>query len=237
MISRRGSRTDHRQHRPRRSGEIDIIRSLTIIGAVAFSLFASVAFAQQSSTTRIRGIVEKVEGATLTVRAGEAGEQQVKFADDVQVFAIAKGSLADVKPGGFIGVGAMPQPDGSQKAIQVTVFAESLRGIGEGFRPWDRPGSTMTNATIDDTVASVDGQVVMVRYKDGEKKIIITPEAVIRTYVVSDKSELKVGSAVAGSAMKKPDGSFELARISVGRDGIAPQILHVLTAGIAESGS
>ena len=199
------------------------MRVLTIAGILALSLLAaSAALAQQPPTTRIRGTIEKVDGATLTIRAGEAGEVKVALTDNIQVFAIAKGTLADVKPGGFIGVGAMPQPDGSQKAIQVTIFAESLRGLGEGFRPWDRPGSTMTNATVDNTVASVDGQVVMVKYKDGEKKIVITPEAVIRNYIVSDKSELKVGAVIAGNAIKKPDGTFELSRINVGRDGIAP---------------
>ncbi len=197
---------------------------IRVVGALAFLalLVAPAAWGQQPPTTRIRGTIEKVDGSTLTVRAGEAGALKVTLTDNVQVFGIAKGTLADVKQGGFIGVGAMPQPDGSQKAIQVTVFAESLRGLGEGFRPWDRPGSTMTNATVANTVASVDGQVVMVKYKDGEKKIIITPEAVIRLYVLSDKSELKVGAAVAGSAVKKPDGSLELARINVGRDDIVP---------------
>jgi hypothetical protein len=197
---------------------------MRLLGPVAFValLACTAAFAQQPPTTRIRGTVEKLDGSALTVRAGEAGELKVTLTDTVQVFGISKGSLTDVKPGGFIGVGAMPQPDGSQKAIQVTIFPESMRGTGEGHRPWDRPGSTMTNATIDNTVASVDGQVVMVKYKDGEKKIIIGPDAVIRTYNASDKSELKVGAAVAGSAVKKPDGSFELSRVNVGRDGIVP---------------
>jgi hypothetical protein len=200
---------------------MDMMRILGPVALVAL-LAASPALAQQTPQTRVRGTVEKVDGAVLTVRAGEAGELKVAMADNVQIFGIAKGTLADVKAGGFIGVGAMPQPDGSQKAIQVTIFPESMRGAGEGFRPWDRPGSTMTNATVDSTVASVDGQVVMVKYKDGEKKIIITPESVIRTYVVSDKSELKAGAAIAGNAVKKPDGTFEIARINVGRDGIVP---------------
>jgi hypothetical protein len=82
----------------------------------------------------------------------------------------------------------MPQPDGSQKAIQVTIFAESQRGTGEGFGPWDRPGSTMTNGTADNSVASVNGQVVMVKYKGGEQKIIIGPDATIRRYVPGTKS-------------------------------------------------
>ena len=104
----------------------------------------------------------------------------MKLLDNAKVFGVQAATVADVKPNDFIGVGAMPQPDGSQKAIQVTIFAESQRGTGEGFGPWDRPGSTMTNGTADNSVTSVNGQVVMVKYKGGEQKIIIGPDATIR---------------------------------------------------------
>jgi hypothetical protein len=147
----------------------------------------------------------------------------VQLSDKVAVFGIIKATLADVKPGAFIGVGAMPQPDGSQKAIQVMIFAESQRGTGEGHRPWDRPGATMTNATVDTTVTSVDGQVVMVKYKDGEQKILIPPDASLRAYVVSSRDELTPGAHIAiGRALKKPDGTYEADRVNVGRDGIVP---------------
>jgi hypothetical protein len=117
----------------------------------------------------------------------------------------------------------MPQPDGSQKAIQVMIFSESQRGTGEGHRPWDRPGTTMTNATVETTVASVDGQVVTVKYKDGEQKIRIAPEAVLRAYVVGSRDELKLGTRIAISrAQKKPDGTYEADRVNVGRDGLVP---------------
>ena len=103
----------------------------------------------------------------------------------------------------------MPQADGSQKAIQVMIFSEQQRGTGEGHRPWDRPNSTMTNATVDTTVGSVDGQVVMVKYKDGEKKIVVGPDAVIRAYVVGSRDELKPGANVAiVAAAKQPDGTL-----------------------------
>jgi hypothetical protein len=129
-----------------------------------------------------------------------------------------------VKAGDYVGVGAMPQPDGSQKAIQVMIFAESQRGTGEGFRPWDRPGSTMTNGTVDTTVASVSGQALTVKYKDGEQKITISPDATIRAYVVGDKSELKPGAHIAiVRADKAPDGTLSTARVNVGRSGVVPQ--------------
>ena len=194
-------------------------KTLILIGAL---LAALPAYAQQPQTTRLRGVIEKADGGTLTVKS-EAGELKIAVADNAQVYGVTKATLADVKPNSFIGVGAMPQADGSQKAIQVMIFAETQRGLGEGHRPWDRPGSTMTNGTVDTTVKDVEGQVLTVKYKDGEKKIIITPESVIRAYVVGDKSELKPGAAIATFAVKKPDGSFETTRINVGRDGVVPQ--------------
>jgi hypothetical protein len=187
------------------------------------TLVASLAWGQQAQTVRLRGTVAQVDGSTIIVKAEEIGDVTVKLSDNVAVFGVVKATLEDVKPGAFIGVGAMPQPDGSQKAIQVMIFTESQRGTGEGHRPWNRPGSTMTNATVDTTVTSVDGQVVMVKYKDGEQKILITPEATIRAYVVGSRDELKPGAHIAiVRALKKPDGTYEADRVNVGRDGIVP---------------
>jgi hypothetical protein len=190
--------------------------------AVIAALAAVPALAQQPQ--RVRGTIESVDGSTLVIKQGEGPDVTVKLTDNVQVFAVVPATLADVKPGAFIAVGAMPQPDGSQKAIQVMIFAESQRGLGEGFRPWDHPGTTMTNATVDTAVAGVDGQEVTVKYKDGEKKITIGKDVVIRAYVAGDKSELKPGAHIAiVRADKMPDGTLQTARINVGRDGVVPQ--------------
>jgi hypothetical protein len=190
--------------------------------AVTAALAAVPALAQQPQ--RVRGTIESVDGSTLAIKQGEGPDVTVKLTDDVQVFGVVPATLADVKTGAFIAVGAMQQPDGSQKAIQVTIFAESQRGLGEGFRPWDRPGTTMTNATVDTTVAGVDGQEVTVKYKDGGKKIIIGKDVVIRAYVAGDKSELKPGAHIAiVRADKMPDGTLQTARINVGRAGVVPQ--------------
>jgi hypothetical protein len=196
---------------------------ISLLGAGAASLAGSlVALAQQPQ--RVRGTIESVDGSTLVIKQGEGPDVTVKLTDNAQVFGVVPATLADVKPGAFIGVGAMLQPDGSQKAIQVMIFAESQRGLGEGFRPWDRPGTTMTNATVDTAVAGVDGQEVTVKYKDGEKKIIIGKDVVIRAYVAGDKSELKPGAHIAiVRADKMPDGTLQTARINVGRDGVVPQ--------------
>lgn len=192
--------------------------------ALAGALLAGscAAYAQQPQTQRVRGQIQAVDGTVLTIKSGEA-DVTVKLADNAAVYGVVKATLADIKPGAFIGVGAMPQADGSQRAIQVMIFSEQQRGTGEGHRPWDRPNSTMTNATVDTTVGSVDGQVVMVKYKDGEKKIVVGPDAVIRAYVIGSRDELKPGANVGIiAAVKQPDGTFTTNRINVGRDGIAP---------------
>jgi len=198
-------------------------RRLLAGAAVVAALATTSASAQQPQTMRLRGPIEAVDGSTLTVKAGEAGDVKVKLTDNAAVYGVVKASLADIKPGAFIGVGATPQADGSQRAIQVMIFAETQRGTGEGHRPWDRPNTTMTNATVDTTVAGVDGQAIMVKYKDGEKKIIVGPDAVIRAYVVGNRDELKPGAHInIIRATKKPDGTLEAERVNVGRDGIVP---------------
>jgi hypothetical protein len=197
-----------------------MIRTLT---ATTFAAaFAISAHAQQPQTVPVVGTIEGVDGPTLVVKQ-QSGEVKVTLTNNVAVFGVVKATLADVKKGDFIGVGATPQADGSQKAIRVMIFAESQRGTGEGFRPWNRPGTTMTNATVDTTVSGVDGQVVMVKYKDGEKKVIIGPDAAIMAYVQGSKDELKPGAHIAiNAATKKPDGSLEANRVNVGRGDVVP---------------
>ena len=200
-----------------------MIKSVAVISAI-LALAIGGAWAQQPQGLRVNGSVESFDGQVLAIKSDKLGEVKINLTGDVAVFAVTKGALADVKPGAFIGVGATPQDDGSQRAIQVVIFAEVQRGVGEGHRPWDRPNSTMTNGAVAETVGSVDGQVVMVKYKDGEKKIVIPPDAVILAYAVGDKSELKPGAQVAVlRAVKKPDGTLEANRINVGRGGVVPQ--------------
>ena len=193
----------------------------TIVGAMVAASVAAASAQQQ--TQRVMGAISGVDGRTLAVKTKE-GEVKVNVTDNVAVFGVTKATLADIKPGSYIGVGAMPQPDGSQKAIRVMIFAEAQRGTGEGHRPWVQPGSTMTNATVDTTVSSVDGQVLMVKYKGGEKKLVVPLGLAIQMYVLGNKSELKPGAHILiVRADKKPDGSLEAARVNVGRGGVVPQ--------------
>ena len=193
----------------------------------ALALFSTPVLAQPfaPTTMRVTGTIEAADANSITVRALEGGgTNKVTLTPDAKVFGVATTTLAEVKPGAFIGVGATPNADGSQRAIRVTVFAESQRGLGEGFRPWDRaPHGTMTNATVAEMVKGVDGQVLTVKYKGGDKRIVVPPDARILAYSVGDRSELKVGAHVAIlRAKRKLDGSWEADRVNVGRGSVIP---------------
>jgi hypothetical protein len=203
------------------------MRTKAVIAGIAFlaALVAAPAFAQAPQTVRLRGVIEKVDGQTVLAKSDKGADLKLNLADKMLVVEVVKASLADIKQGDFIGSGAMPQPDGSQKAIEVHIFADSMRGTGEGFRPWDgAPNSTMTNGTVATSVTSVDGLVITVKYKDGEKNIVVTPDVPIVRYAIGDMSAVKPGVAFAiVAAVKQPDGSFNINRINVGKDGVVPR--------------
>jgi hypothetical protein len=202
-----------------------LVASLTVISVFA-SLFVltSAAWAQQPPPVRIRGTIESVDGATLMIKSREGDSLKVRMTDNVAVFGVAKTELSEIKPGSYIGVSAMPEPDGTQKALAVHIFPESQRGAAEGFRPWDlKPNSTMTNATVAETVKGTDGQNILVKYKDGEKKVVVPPGTPVVTFVTGDKSEVKPGAKIIiFGAVKKDDGVLEANRVNIGRDGITP---------------
>ena len=145
------------------------------------------------------------------------------LAEKTLFVAVVKASLADLKPGMFVGSGARPQPDGSQRAIEVHIFPESMRGTGEGHRPWDAvPERTMTNANVEAAIGGVDGQVLTMKYPGGEKKLIVTPETpVVRYDTVANAGEVKAGSSVNHVATRQPDGTLTIQRVTYGRDGLA----------------
>src|SRR6201987_1990373 len=197
------------------------------LGGAGFALLlaTSVSFPQQPPPVRVRGTVEAVDGPVLTVKSRDGQTTyKVRLTDNVAVRGIIKAALSDIKPNSFIGVTGMPQADGSQKAVEIHIFPENLRGTGEGHRPWDlMPNSTMTNATVAQMVKGVEGDEITLKYKEGEKKIVVTPETVMVTYVPGSKDELKPGAKIfIAAAQKKDDGRPEAAPISVGRDGITP---------------
>ena len=146
------------------------------------TVLGTTAWAQQPPTVRIRGTIEAVDGSLLSIKSREGTDMKVRMTDNVAVFGVAKTELSEIKEGSYIGVTAMPEPDGTQKAVAVHIFPENQRGAAEGFRPWDqRPNSTMTNATVAQTVKGTDGQNILVKYKDGEKKVVVPPGTPIVT--------------------------------------------------------
>jgi len=192
--------------------------------ALAVVMISAPALAQQAPTVRIRGTIEAVEGPVLSIKTREGNDLKVRTTDNVAVFGVVKTSLSEIKTGSYIGVTAMPEPDGTHKAVAVHIFPENQRGAAEGFRPWDlHPNSTMTNATVAETVAGTDGQHILVKYKDGEKKVLVPPGTPIVTFVAGDKSEMKPGAKIIiFGAAKKEDGTLEANRVNVGLDGVAP---------------
>jgi hypothetical protein len=199
-----------------------LVRPLVIVAVVFATSLCAIA-QQPPAPSRVRGAIEAVDGDVLSVKSRGGEDVKLHMTNDTRVVGITKISLSDVKVGSFIGTTTVPGSDGSQKAVEVHVFPESMRGTGEGSRPYDlRPNSTMTNATVAETVAGNDGHTLMVKYKDGEKKVVVSPDTPVVTYVPADKSDLKPGAKVIAFVKKLPDGSFETNRVSVGRDGLTP---------------
>jgi hypothetical protein len=197
-----------------------IKQTLAVTGLVLCA--GSSALAQE--TVRIRGTIERVDGPVYLVKNRDGADMKLTVSDPGLYVAIVKSTMADIKPGMFVGATGMTQPDGSQKAIEVHIFPESMRGTGEGHYDWDlKPNTKMTNANVEQTVAGVDGPVLTVKYKDGEKKVMVTPETAVVTYVAGSKDDLKPGTKVfIGAAKKMPDGTVQTPRITYGKDGLVP---------------
>jgi hypothetical protein len=200
----------------------------TAAAAVIAAMVVSSALAQKPETVSIKGKIAAVEGAALVIdQAKGAGKAKVTLTDKAVIMTVGTAKLEDIKPGSFIGVGAMPQADGSQLATRVMIFPEMQRGTGEGHYPWKAPiapkGSTMTNATVDTMVAGVNGQVLTVKYKGGTQKIIIGPKAQILANIPGSAGDLKPCANIAVPAENKnADGTLSTARVNVGRGNYVP---------------
>jgi hypothetical protein len=197
-------------------------RPLVAVAMVALSTLY--AFAQKAPVpTRVRGTIESVDGDVLAVKSRSGEDVTLHVASDLRVSGITKIGLSDIKVGSFVGATTVPGPEGGQNAVEVHVFPESMRGTGEGSRPWDlKPNSSMTNATVAESVVGNDGHTLLVKYKDGEKKVFVSADTPVVTYVPGEKSDLKAGAKIIAFVKALPDGSFETNRVSVGRDGLTP---------------
>ena len=204
----------------RKLRQLVLVASATMIAATAT---LSVSSAQQPPV-RVRGEIVKVDGNTLLIKGRDGADVTVKLSDNARVSGVVKATLADIKAGSYIGTSALPQPDGSQRALHVHIFPEALRGVAEGHTPYDvQPGSTMTNATVAEVSSVTDGQTFVLKYKDGEKKIVVPAGTPIVTYAPGKMDELQPGAKIIiMAAQKQPDGTLTAGSIGVGREGMTP---------------
>ena len=204
------------------------LRILTTTALVLASAVSAVHAQQQAQ--RVAGTIERVDGNTIFAKGRDGGAVTLQLPDNVVVTAVFKATVADIKPGGYIGSGAVPQADGSQKAVEVHIFAESMRGQGDGHRPgwYGAPNGTMTNGAVEptgtvSTVGAGGEPSFVVKYKEGDKRIVVPANAHIVRYEAGSKGDLKAGAPFSiQAAAKQPDGSFTTPRINVGKDGGQP---------------
>ena len=192
------------------------------LGILSMSL-AVVSAASAQTPLRVRGVIEKIEDQSMTVKTREGQSLPIQLSPNRSVVAVMKASLADVKPGTYVGIAALPQASGPLKAQEVVVFPENMRGASEGHYPWDlTPDSTMTNANIESVVSDAYGPLLTLKHKNGENKIMVPPDVPIVMLGPGDMSLLKVGAAVFVPARRAQDGSVSAERVLVGKDGVVP---------------
>jgi hypothetical protein len=185
-------------------------------------LYAAVAVAQ-APPTRVRGKIEKLDGQVLIVKSREGPSLTIKLNDNFTVAGVIAASIDDVVAGKFVGIASLPQADGSQKALEVLIFPEAMRGAGEGHYAWDlMPDSMMTNANVADVASGAQGRTFSLRYKDGEKNVVVPEGVPIVTFFPADRSALTVGASVFVGTQRQPDGSLTAGRVNVGLKGLVP---------------
>jgi hypothetical protein len=196
-----------------------------ISAALAACVFGATAgFSEDTPPPRVRGTLDQVNGNMLTIKTRSGTPTTAQLKDGAPVIATVKGSMSDIQDNSFVGITAMPQPDGTIRAVEVHVFAEPLRGIGEGHYPWDlMPNSSMTNAAVTQQVKKAEGNTLMLKYKDGEKTIVVPSDAIVVNLIPGDKADLVPGAKIfIPRWAKAADGTWEATVVLVGRDGITP---------------
>lgn len=183
---------------------------------------SSMAPASPLAPTRVRGVINKIDAHMLLVTTRGGDKVTLKLADKLAVRWIAPIKVSAIKPGSFIGSAAVAQPDGTLKALEIQVFPESMRGIGEGHRPWDLgAGSSMTNGTVGDLKVS-KGRMLTLTYKGGEQKVFVPPKAPVITYAPATRAALTKGAHVIVTALHNADGTLTAANVGVGKHGLVP---------------
>ncbi|EJZ20939.1 hypothetical protein NE852_21080 [Rhizobium sp. Pop5] len=199
-----------------------IFAALAAGGLVALAL-SQVALAQDAQRVRVRGTVESLSGDKLVVKMREGGDAAITLKAGWKVGGITKASVEDIKPGDFVGVASLPKGSGPDGAIEVLIFPASMKGTGEGNRPWDaQPNSQMTNATVSNAVKSVDGHTITLTYQGKEKTITIADGTPIVTLAPATKDDLKTGAGVIVTGEEAADGTISASQVAVGLNGITP---------------
>ena len=179
-------------------------------------------YAQAQEQTRVRGVIDEVNAHELRVVTAGGNKVTLKMTAATGVTVIAPIAVDAIKPGAFIGTAAVRQPDGTLKALEIQVFPDSMRGVGEGHRPWDLGAdSTMTNGTVGDLKVS-NGRMLTLVYKGGEQKVFVPENAPVITYEPGTPSELTQGAHVIVTATHNPDESMTATRVGIGKDGLVP---------------
>jgi hypothetical protein len=179
--------------------------------------------ARAADTVRVRGTVESVDGAKLTVKTREGTSTAIKLNDNWKVTGVLKASIDDIKPGDFVGIASLPKSRGGDGAIEVLIFPAAMKGAGEGSYPWDlKPNSTMTNATVSNAVKDVDGRNVTVNYHGKEKTISVAEDTTIVTFAPAAQGDLKPGMTVFVPSQKAEDGTLSTGNVVAGTNGVVP---------------
>jgi hypothetical protein len=196
----------------------------SLLTGLALTLTVAATTARADDIVRYRGTIEKVDGSTLTVKPRTGDPVTVTFSGDTKILAATSGKLADIKSESYIGTAAIPQPDGTQKALQVTVFSSSLRGTADGHYPWDLgSNSTMTNGAVG-TLSGTDGRTMLVKYQGGEKKVVVPDDVPVTLVDPGEKSIVVPGAKVVAFTKAGPDGKLNAAVLIVGRNGTVPSM-------------
>ncbi|HEX7385895.1 MAG TPA: hypothetical protein VF285_01310 [Castellaniella sp.] len=198
-----------------------MMKSVHVVAALVLSVAAVPSFAQEA---RVHGTIEQLDHSVLTVKAQTGDVLKIQLAKDTTVTAMTAATLADIKPGKFVGTAAHPGgPDGALVAIEVHIFADSMRGTGEGHRPMTQ-GNTMTNATVESIVSGVHDRTLTLRYKGGEQKVMVPANVPIVMLTPSDRGALKRGDHVSFNATRRADGAITAAHVTVGVNGLVPPL-------------
>ena len=198
---------------------------LLLAGALMalLALPAAAQNAPEGTPTRIRGTVEKLDGQSLMVKSRDGQQLTIVLAPNFAVRYLVKKSLADVKSGDFVATTSTKGTDGKNHSVELRIFPEAMRGLGEGQYAWDlMPDSLMTNATVTGIAGAPQGQTLKVTYKGGESEIVVGPDTPVFTYESGDASLLKPGAAVFLVALKKPDGTLAAKGVTAEKDGLRP---------------